>query len=165
MVRLQPSLPKRREEEEGADKKQREGQKTQKPKTKPMQDKRLLAGIVIVIAALILVLFVLWVYPPKPPGPENTLSDSQVRAELQRLAGINANPASINPNDYPKVIGLYGTDKRVLEERYFCSDVCPAYGRVDLVYRGVDSEECARIGGKVLHDLAFGAYIGCEPRV
>ena len=168
MVKLQPSFRRKETPADGPPKGEAHEHKETHAKTtahkKPMQDKRLLAGIVVLIAAVMLILIFLWVYPPQPAGP-GAVSDSQVRAELARVKDISTYPNNlrIDTYQYPKVFGTW--DGRTLVENYFCSDVCPDYGRVDLVFQGVDAEECASIGGKALRDLAWGGYLGCEPRV
>ena len=167
-IRLQPRLPRIRRRKDPEDyedhEHHEEGEHHEhehegKPK---MQDKKLLLGIVAVIAVVIVVLIALWAYPPGPPGPA-ALSESDIIREMARLQGINEYPENvrINPYEYPKAFGTW--NNRTLEEVYFCSDVCPDYGRVYLVYQGVDSGECAGIGGKEIRDLAWGGYIGCEP--
>lgn len=131
--------------------------------SREMHDKRLLMGLVIAVAAVVLILLFMWLKPPASPEPANTLTDSQVRNEIARTRMINLKPLSIDTSDYPKVIGIY--KGRTLEEVYYCSDVCPDYGAVYLVYQGVGPEDCSRAGGKVVRDIAWGGYIGCEPRV
>ncbi|HJW97310.1 MAG TPA: hypothetical protein VJ485_04075 [archaeon] len=157
MVRLQPGLPRRKKKGEPLEGNEHE-------EKRPMQDKRLLMGIVLVIGIVVFILIYLWLYPPAPPGPGNMVTDSQVRQELERLKGVNAQPSRIDPADYPKAFGVYAKNGLVLEAVYFCSDVCPDYGAVYLIYQGVDNEECQDIGEKPVHDLAWGGYIGCEPR-
>ncbi|MCX5788546.1 MAG: hypothetical protein NTX64_08625 [Elusimicrobia bacterium] len=59
-----------------------------------------------------------------------------------------------------------GTDRRVdkrVEEAYVCGDVCPDNGSVYLRYKGVDKEECAKIGRSV-HTPGWGGYAGCRPK-
>ncbi|MCX6815143.1 MAG: hypothetical protein NTY20_05850 [Candidatus Aenigmarchaeota archaeon] len=150
--RIQHRIPKIRKE------------RGQQEPAKGMRDRRLLWGIAAV-AIVIVVLVILWAYSISQPKPERTVTDSNVRMELERLQGVNSEPKKINPADYPKTFGIYARNNLTLVEQYFCSDVCPDYGRVNLVFQGIDSEECANIGGKALHDLAWGGYIGCEPRV
>jgi hypothetical protein len=143
----------------------KEGRRQESPSVRKLQDKKLLAGIVILITAVVLILIILWAYPPQPARPANTLSDSQVRAELEKVKELSTYPNNlkIDPYQYPKVFGTW--NDKVLVEQYFCSDVCPDYGRLDLVFQGVDAEQCNSIGGKALRDLAWGGYLGCEPRV
>ena len=131
----------------------------------PMQDKRLLLGIAGVIVVLAAIMIILWLYPLSQPAPSQAVTDSQVRSELQRVAQLSTLPENKNlaPSDYPKVFGTW--NGRTLIESYFCSDVCPDYARVDLIFQGVDNEQCGQVGGRSLHDLAWGGYIGCQPVV
>ncbi len=49
--------------------------------------------------------------------------------------------------------------------RYYCSDVCPQNGRWFTTYYPIPSrDECVSLGGEVIIDPAFRAYIGCTPR-
>jgi len=157
-MELQPRLP-------GFGKKKgtEEGRRQEKPSVRGKEDggKKLL-WVIAAVLIVIVVLAVIWVSIPQPQ-PGNTVTDSNVRMELERLQGVNSEPKKINPADYPKVFGIW--NNRTLVEQYFCSDVCPDYGRVDLVFQGVDNEECAQIAGKSLHDLAWGGYIGCGPKI
>jgi hypothetical protein len=53
---------------------------------------------------------------------------------------------------------------RIVHEQYFCSDVCPNYGRYYLLYYGIKTkEECADIGGVPEIDPAWHGFIGCAP--
>ena len=59
-----------------------------------------------------------------------------------------------------------GEDKRnalTLEYSYFCSDLCPAYGKVLLRYEGVPRNDCCSEGGYPRIDSAWGGYRGCAP--
>jgi len=151
MVQLQPRLPKFRKKEE---------YKGEEP-----EKSRKLLWFLVAVVIVVVVLVVVWAYSVYQPKSERTVSDSDVRAELERLQGVNSEPRSINPADYPKVFGIYWRNNLTLVEQYFCSDVCPDYGRVDLVYKGIDNEECLNIGGNPLHDLAWGGYLGCQPKL
>jgi parallel beta-helix repeat protein len=104
-----------------------------------------------------------WLYDSLP-----ILTDADIILELEYLETINTYPENlnINPNDYPIVLGRYSENWLVLIEKYFCSDVCPEYGRVLLIYEDITSEEeCAEIGGVAVIDPAWGSYIGCAPDV
>jgi hypothetical protein len=46
---------------------------------------------------------------------------------------------------------------------YHCSDACPEYGGVRVVYVDVAETSCASVGGRVVTDEAWGSYIGCSP--
>jgi hypothetical protein len=176
MVQLQPRLPRRRKKDEAPGDRRRQESPSGKEsdakaghpeeRTEPEHhkrkeyDNRLIIGIVAAIAVIVILAVVAY-YPWAPPEPTNVVTNSQVRAELARLQGVNSDPMSIDPADYPKVFGTW--NNLTLVEQYYCSDVCPDYGRVDLVFQGVTSEQCAQAGGRSLHDLAWGGYIGCEP--
>ena len=68
----------------------------------------------------------------------NTLTDEDIKAELKNLEEINTSPNNMNidPDDYPKVLGIYSENGINLVERYHCSDVCPNYGGVSIVFSG-----------------------------
>ena len=96
------------------------------------------------------------------------LTEDDIKAELKNLEKINAYPnnKNIDPKDYPKVLGTYSKNGLTLIETYYCSDVCPEYGRVLIVFENIRSKEkCAEIGGKALIDPAWRVYIGCAPNV
>lgn len=106
--------------------------------------------------------------PTIPPAGGGTQGDTLTLAALQqeqsRLDEINASPANmkIDPDVYPRRLGTY--KGREVIEIYFCSDVCPNYGYVSIVYKDVTTREsCARIGGRDIVDPAWGGYIGCSP--
>ena len=188
MVQLQPRLPRRKKKEETEEGRRqetpsgkeapadrREGAEPEHHKRTKEKEGGVAAfgpksrNLIIVIAAavvlVVLVLVIMWAFPAAPPGPANVVTDSQVLAELARLQDVNSNPKYIDPADYPKTFGIYARNNLTLVEQYYCSDVCPDYGRVDLVFQGITNEQCSQAGGRSLHDLAWGGYIGCEPRV
>jgi hypothetical protein len=101
-----------------------------------------------------------------PQGETITIND--LRAEMENLEKINAYPdnRNIDPKDYPIVLGPFSENGLILIERYFCSDVCPDYGGVSIVFQNITSrEECAKVGGKDLIDAAWGGYVGCAPKI
>ena len=56
-------------------------------------------------------------------------------------------------------------DGRVLVKKYYCSDVCPAYGHWNTVYFGIENKEkCDTIGGKSIVDPAWRGFEGCAPQ-
>lgn len=159
MVQLQPRLPGRRKKHPEHAKEGAEAPSSQNRNWKVIYG---IAAVAVVV--VVLVIFVM-VYSAPPPRAGNVLSDSQVRAELERVREISTYPANMNIRswDYPKVFGIW--HNMTLVERYFCSDVCPDYGRLDLVFQGVGPEQCENAGGIELRDLAWGGYIGCKPGV
>lgn len=53
---------------------------------------------------------------------------------------------------------------RILVKKYYCSDVCPAYGHWNTVYSRIKSkQECDKIGGRSIVDPAWGGFEGCAP--
>jgi len=171
MVQLQPRLPRRR-------KKKNEGVRdTFQPSEAPADrrdepgkegrrgagNRNMIIGIVAV-AVIVVVLVVIVMTYSAPPQEVKEVTGSQIMPEIQRLRELSTYPANknINPADYPKVFGTWRN--YTLVEQYYCSDVCPDYGRVDLVFQGITNEQCEQVGGRSLHDLAWGGYIGCEPR-
>ena len=156
MVQLQPRLPGRRKKEHH----EPEGGHEHKRKSRDMS-----AAYAVILAAAVVVILVVIVmlYSPQPQQAGNPVTFSQVAAEVSRLAELSKYPRNLNidAGDYPKVFGTWRN--HTLVEQYYCSDVCPDYGRVDLVFQGVDSEGCRAAGGIPMHDLAWGGYIGCGP--
>ncbi|MEM5812213.1 MAG: hypothetical protein QW286_00705 [Candidatus Aenigmatarchaeota archaeon] len=153
-MRIQPEFPLKRK-----------GSKETNQEVKDNENKRRRIFYFGIIAALFLavLLAAIWTYPKPQTYP--VLSDSAVIAEMERLKVVNSEPKKINPSDYPKVLGIYWKNNLTLVEQYYCSDVCPDYGRVDLVFQGIDSADCPSVEGRVLRDLAWGGYVGCEPRL
>ena len=96
----------------------------------------------------------------KTENNERMLGDIELKEMLENLPS----GPQINPNDYPKTLGKYSKNGLILIEKYFCSDVCPQYGGIHLVYKDIKSkEECAKISGDDIIDPAWGGYIGCSP--
>jgi len=95
---------------------------------------------------------------------KRVLNDDDIMGELQRLETINSHPNGIVPGDYPKVLGAYSKNGLTLVESYFCSDVCPNYGRVSIIFANITSKEaCGEAGGFDIIDPAWGGYVGCSP--
>ncbi len=104
---------------------------------------------------------------PEPQITQMNITDEQLRTITEELKKINTPPdnAKINSSDYPKLLGRYYKNGLVLKEQYFCSDLCPAYAHVEIVFENVASEDCNGIGGEILTDPAWGAYLGCTPKI
>lgn len=47
---------------------------------------------------------------------------------------------------------------------YFCSDICPAYGHFNLIYKDIDANKCKDVGGYMIYDPAWGGFEGCSPK-
>ena len=99
---------------------------------------------------------------PRLEHHPSSLTDADLQEVAHQLDQINSDNLHINPQDYPKTLGIYNS--RVLELNYFCSDVCPGSGSVGLYYRGISTKtDCDVIGGKNVIDPAWGGYRGCSP--
>lgn len=97
-----------------------------------------------------------------PTDERVVFTPETLRKEFKRIAAID--PLTINPDDYPQVLGQYSKDGRTLVVQYFCSDVCPQYGGLWIVYEDIETEaDCADISGEVARDAAWGGFIGCVP--
>jgi hypothetical protein len=100
-------------------------------------------------------------------------SDSLGEEELRRLRdeGIAAcfhkdDPVTLDAERacLPASVGQHEGDGRAIEVYYFCSDLCPDYGRVGVRYVGVsDTPSCCAIGGIPLRDPAWGGFEACVP--
>ena len=72
---------------------------------------------------------------------------------MERIARINEtlDRASVDRSDYPWIVGIDARNGRVLEEQYFCWDICPDIGAVLLAYQGVNNEpDCLAAGGRAV---------------
>lgn len=121
-------------------------------------------ALIIILLGAIFAAFYFW--QNKTMLPSGTITIEELRVEIKNIEKINEYPnnKNINPKDYPIVLGPYYKDGLILIERYFCSDVCPDYGGVSIVYQNITSkEDCAKVGGKDLIDPAWHGYIGCAP--
>ena len=100
-------------------------------------------------------------------NPENKIITMEdLMKEMRELEKINAYPNNkkIDSKEYPKVLGEYSENGLILIENYFCSDVCPDYGSVRIIFQEVHSiETCATANGQDIIDFAWGGYIGCAP--
>ena len=94
-------------------------------------------------------------------------------AALQRLRdeGLSTcfhldEPATLETEQacLPSVVGQHSGNGRDIEVYYFCSDVCPDYGRVGIRFAGIsDTPACCAIGGIPLRDPAWGGFEACVP--
>ena len=89
---------------------------------------------------------------------ETILTDEDVKLELEKTTTFQ-----MNKMGKPKILGIH--NGLILIEKHSCSDICPDYGRVEIVYQNVTKEECANIGGEDKVDGGWGGYIGCTPKI
>ena len=133
-----------------------------------MKLKFLLIGILIVVIAGIIYINYFAYCNPSSIDVGKALTDNDLKEEMKNLGKCNAYPNNqeINQYNYPRILGTYSRNGLTLVERYFCSDVCPAYGRVSIVFENITSKEkCAEADGRDLIDLAWGGYMGCAPKL
>ena len=123
----------------------------------------LIIGVIIFITLSIGVClaFKYW-YPKYYVKKSDTLNKADIASEVERLKEINQYPNNKNLNskdskDLGKFNGLE------VSEKYYCSDVCPDYGRLVIVYKNISKDNCPEVGGRVITDAAWGGYIGCFP--
>ena len=123
--------------------------------------------IPFIVACLLIFAITYFLSYNKTENPEDQIfTEEDLEQELQKLHRMNKYPNNklINSDKYPKYLGEYSKNGMDLSEIYFCSDVCPDYARVYIVYTDVTSEECLEIEGSYqLKDAAWGGYIGCSP--
>jgi hypothetical protein len=102
-----------------------------------------------------------------PGDTHRVLTDEDVIAEMRALDAINSYPNNkfINSASYPRFLGIYQKNGMPLTEVYFCSDVCPDYGRVIIIFENVTQNECNIVGGKEYIDPAWHGYVGCIPDI
>jgi uncharacterized protein YneF (UPF0154 family) len=96
------------------------------------------------------------------PSKNKIITPEDLKTELKNLEKLDA--TKVNPNDYPKILGTYSENGQVLIESYFCSDVCPAYAGINIIFQNISSKEaCDQINGNTLIDPAWGGFEGCAP--
>lgn len=148
-----------------------------------MLKRALIIGGVIVLGIVLVVVGLWFGYMRKPLGTTEIKSSDVVvtnNAEFQSrvitdVDILDARAAldvgypknkDINPKGYPKILGVYEKNGKVLEEVYFCSDLCPDYGKVYIFMKDILSDDaCVAAGGVPYHDPAWEGYVGCEPDV
>ena len=94
------------------------------------------------------------------------LRGGDLLVEYDRLKPINH---AIQQNQwtdseqYPKKLGDFNSKE--VQEQYWCGDVCPQYGSVNLVYSGVKEVDCPVVG-QALYSYFWGRqYQGCGPLI
>ena len=119
--------------------------------------------IIIVLGTILVVFYFGKNKNARTINQSEIITVDELRAELG-IINSYSNLYSINPEDYPMVLGSYSENGLILIKQYFCSDICPDNGGVDIVFQNIRTkEDCAKVGGRDLIDLAWGGYIGCAP--
>jgi hypothetical protein len=76
------------------------------------------------------------------------LTGSDLLAEYERLVPINEalhqGHSVIKNDDYPKILGTFNS--REVREAFWCGDVCPQYGSVNIIYSNIKEVDCLSIG-------------------
>ena len=133
-----------------------------KEKIKIYHNKNLFLIIIILLA-----LFVILIIINKERNKvAKVLTDDDVSLELKKLEKINAYPENekINVNNYPKFLGRHSKNGLNLIEIYYCSDLCPDYGEVIMIFENISKEDCSKIGEEV--NVVFPPeYLGCKPKI
>ena len=97
---------------------------------------------------------------------DSLVTYADLQDEIVVLKTMNSDYANeaIYEGDYPRMLGTFSENGRVLVEDYFCSDLCPAFARVVIVYEDIrNTEECTGVKGISLIDIAWHGYFGCAP--
>ncbi|MBK9259902.1 MAG: hypothetical protein IPM54_08710 [Polyangiaceae bacterium] len=93
-------------------------------------------------------------------------------ADIERLVDVGfkqcfdhnePNALSDDSRCLPTVVGTDARNGKSLTVGYFCSDVCPDYGHINVSYTGVSEAECCSVGGIPAKDPGWGGYMGCFP--
>ncbi len=92
------------------------------------------------------------------------LTGRDLLAEYERLIPINhAVQQGSWPRGYPRILGTFNS--REVQDAFWCGDVCPQYGSVNIIYSNVKEMDCAAIG-QPLYSYAWGRqYRGCTPLI
>lgn len=129
--------------------------------------KKIILWLVSII--LCLMLFVIFYFQVDiNPWSEQIITVDELLAEEKRLEKINSRPENekINSKDYPIVLGTFSENRLVLSEVYHCSDMCPYYGSVLIIYQNIKNKElCSLLGGRTRLDAFGGSFIGCSPKI
>lgn len=120
-------------------------------------------SVVINIVLLVLVSVICALYFVKANKYEAVFINS---AEMKALMS-DVKAGKLDADEFQsKFLGIDTETGLPVEARYFCSDVCPEYGYVDIYFAGIRTkEECAKIKGEDVIDFAWGGYVGCKPKV
>ncbi|MCH7758911.1 hypothetical protein IID20_00950 [Patescibacteria group bacterium] len=105
---------------------------------------------------------------------QQILSKKDIQLEFKKLELFKKSPARILYSNFVnfglgknlRIVGLDARNNLPIMIKYFCSDVCPAYGGFSLYYQGISQpENCEQINGQNIFDAAWGGFVGCRPRL
>ncbi len=145
-----------------------------------MHTKIIFGGVVVVALGLVVWLMATpstFIEPPAPletgtdevvvaEEPELTisLSDIELQTIQEKVAARNAAKEFPDLGSEPVVLGAY--QGQLVEQRYWCGDVCPQNGMLFLSYVAVDEAQCQDGVGEPVYGVGWGAqYLGCAPIV
>lgn len=79
---------------------------------------------------------------------------------------LQSDPAGLEADAQECLPVTLGSDERNdldIVAGYFCSDVCPDAGSINITYSWIEEADCCAAGGVPNYDFAWGAYMGCFP--
>jgi hypothetical protein len=93
------------------------------------------------------------------------LTGVDLLAEYEKLIPVNQalREGHWDAGHYPRTLGTFNSKE--VKEVYWCGDVCPQYGSVNIIYSNVKVEDCAAIGHPVYSNFWGRRYQGCTPLI
>ena len=147
---------------------------------KNMHTKIIFSGVAVI--ALVLVVWLIatpstFIEPPvelqtgtdaevidEEPELTISLSDVEMRTIQEKVTARNLAKEFPDMGSEPMVLGAY--QGKLVEQRYWCGDVCPQNGMLFLTYVDIDEVQCQRGVGEPVYGIGWGTqYLGCAPIV
>jgi hypothetical protein len=98
---------------------------------------------------------------------QKDLTRADLLAEYKGLIPINQamhrGEWPVQNEHYPKTLGTF--DSREVQEAFWCGDLCPQYGSVNIIYSNVKEQDCAAIGQPLYSHFWGTRYQGCTPLI
>jgi hypothetical protein len=95
------------------------------------------------------------------------LTGTDLLAEFDRLAPINQAIHQghwvVTDGDYPKTLGTFNS--REVIEAFWCGDMCPSNGSVNIIYSNIKEDKCTPIGEPEYSFFWGPKYQGCTPLI
>ena len=95
------------------------------------------------------------------------LTGTDLLAEFDRLAPINQAIHQghwvVTDSDYPKTLGTFNS--REVIEAFWCGDMCPSNGSVNIIYSNIKEDKCTPIGEPEYSFFWGPKYQGCTPLI
>ncbi len=147
-----------------------------------MHTKIIIGGVVVIALGLVTWLMTTpstFIEPPAPleTGADDTvideepeltisLSDVELQTIQEKVAARNVAkefPELGSAAAEPVLLGAY--QGKLVEQRYWCGDVCPQNGMLFLSYVAVDEVQCQDGVGEPVYGVGWGTqYLGCAPQ-